>query len=49
MASRSGGHAHTTIPYSGVRNDAARFEDYSIVDRSILQKKTKAGGDKAKR
>ncbi len=34
---RHGGTApHTVIPYNGVRTGAARFEDYSGVDRTIF-------------
>ncbi len=29
---------HTTIPYTGVRNDAAQFADYSSIDASILDR-----------
>lgn len=28
---------HTTISYTGVRTDAARFEDYSMIDGSVLE------------
>lgn len=35
-AEGAGGPPHTTVPYTGVRNDAARFEDYSVIDGSIL-------------
>jgi hypothetical protein len=31
------GQPHTTIPYTGVRGGAARFEDYSSIDAQILR------------
>ncbi len=37
-------HPHTTIPYTGVRTDGARFEDYSAVDRSILAPESQRKG-----
>lgn len=37
MRSVARGAPHTSIPYTGVRADAARFADYSVVDASILQ------------
>lgn len=43
MEAEAAGQPHTTIPYTGVRNDEARFEDYSVIDAGILDSKAKAG------
>ena len=37
MSTRGGEAPHTSVPYSGVRADAARFADYSVVDAAILR------------
>jgi hypothetical protein len=37
MRARGGTSPHAVIPYTGVRDPGARYEDYSVIDASILR------------